>query len=67
MAESYRSCFVPHDLAGPLKGAASGPLAGLSAVVKDMYDIAGERTGCGSPEWLAARPPATRNCTPVQK
>jgi amidase len=63
----YRSCFVPHDLAAPLKGAASGPLAGLSAVVKDMYDIAGERTGCGSPEWLAAHPPAARNCPPVQK
>ena len=66
-AQAYRSCFVPHDLAAPLKGAASGPLAGLSAVVKDMYDIAGERTGCGSPEWLATHPPATRNCPPVQK
>jgi amidase len=66
-AEAYRSCFVPHDLAAPLKGAASGPLAGLSAVVKDMYDIAGERTGCGSPEWLATHPPAARNCAPVQK
>jgi amidase len=65
--QAYRSCFVPHDLAAPLKGAASGPLAGLSAVVKDMYDIAGERTGCGSPEWLAAHPPAARNCPPVQK
>jgi len=66
-AQAYRSCFVPHDLAAPLKGAASGPLAGLSAVVKDMYDIAGERTGCGSPEWLATHPPAARNCAPVQK
>jgi amidase len=65
--EAYRSCFVPHDLAAPLKGAASGPLAGLRAVVKDMYDIAGERTGCGSPEWLATHPPAARNCPPVQK
>jgi amidase len=66
-AQAYRSCFVPHDLAAPLKGAASGPLAGLSAVVKDMYDIAGERTGCGSPEWLATHPPATKMCPPVQK
>jgi amidase len=65
--QAYRSCFVPHDLAAPLKGAASGPLAGLSAVVKDMYDNAGERTGCGSPEWLATHPPAARNCPPVQK
>lgn len=66
-AQSYRSCFVPHDLKAPLKGAATGSLAGLIAVVKDMYDIAGERTGCGSPEWLAAHPPAGRNCPPVQK
>src|SRR5215472_11993850 len=66
-AQAYRSCFVPHDLPAPLKGVASGPLAGLSAVVKDMYDIAGERTGCGSPEWLATHPPAARNCPPVQK
>lgn len=65
--QAYRSCFVPHDLAAPLKGAALGPLAGLSAVIKDMYDIAGERTGCGSPEWLATHPPAARNCPPVQK
>jgi hypothetical protein len=45
--------FVPHDLDAPLMGAASGPLAGLTAAVKDMYDIKGARTGGGSPEWLA--------------
>ena len=66
-AQSYRSAFVPHDLKAPLKGAATGPLAGLTAVVKDMYDIAGERTGGGNPEWLATHAPATRNCPPVQK
>jgi amidase len=65
--QSYRSCFVPHDIKAPIKGAASGPLAGLSAVVKDMYDIAGERTGCGSPDWLATQAPAARHCPPVQK
>ncbi|MFZ1067335.1 MAG: amidase [Pseudolabrys sp.] len=65
--QSYRSCFVPHDIKAPIKGAASGPLAGLSAVVKDMYDIAGERTGCGSPDWLATQAPAAHHCPPVQK
>jgi amidase len=65
--QTYRSCFVPHDLKSPIKGAASGQLAGLSAVVKDMYDIAGERTGCGNPDWLATHAPATRSCPPVQK
>jgi amidase len=66
-AQSYRSCFVPHDLAAPLEGAPAGPLVGLTAVVKDMYDIGGERTGCGSPEWLASHAPATRNSSPVEK
>ena len=65
--QGYRSCFVPHDLIKPLEGAPTGPLAGLTAVVKDMYDIGGERTGCGSPEWLANHPPATRNSTPIDK
>ena len=50
--------FVPHDLDAPVCGNAGGALAGLTAVVKDMYDIAGQRTGGGNPEWLAAHPPA---------
>ncbi len=59
--------FVPHDLKAPLKGAANGPLAGLSAVVKDMYAIAGERTGGGNPGWLANATPATAHCPVVEK
>ena len=67
MPQTYRSCFVPHDLKAPIEGAAKGPLAGLSAVVKDMYDIAGYVAGCGNPEWLASHQPAARHCPPVQK
>jgi amidase len=59
--------FVPHDLKAPLKGADAGPLAGLSAVVKDMYAIAGERAGGGNPDWLANATPATAHCGVVQK
>jgi amidase len=59
--------FVPHDLKAPLKGAAAGPLAGLSAVVKDMYAIAGERSGAGNPDWLANASPAAAHCGVVQK
>jgi amidase len=61
------SFFVPHDLSSPLLGAARGPLAGLTAVVKDMYDIQGERTGGGSPEWLAAQQPAKAHSAAVAK
>jgi len=59
--------FVPHDLKTPLKGAATGPLAGLSVAVKDMYDIVGERTGGGNPDWLAAQSLARENAAAVQR
>lgn len=61
------SFFVPHDLKEPVRGAATGPLASLTAVVKDMYDIAGTRTGGGSPEWLAEQKPATRHAAVVEQ
>jgi amidase len=61
------SFFVPHNLDAPIIGAANGPLAGLSAVVKDMYDIAGWRTGGGCPEWLAAQKPANNHANAVAK
>lgn len=61
------SFFVPHNLDAPVVGAQTGPLAGLTAVVKDMYDIAGSRTGGGSPDWLAAQKPAARHSSAVEK
>ena len=63
----YRSAFVPHDIATPIKGASAGPLAGLTAAVKDMYDITGTVTGNGSPAWLETHQPATKNAAAVQK
>jgi amidase len=61
------SAFVPHDLKRPIRGARLGSLAGLSAAVKDMYDIEGERTGGGSPEWLLGHAPAKSNATCVRR
>ncbi len=63
----YLSAFVPHDLPEPVTGAAEGPLAGLTAAVKDMYDIAGTRCANGNPTWLETHPAAARNSTAVQK
>jgi amidase len=48
-------------------GAANGPLEGLTLAVKDMYDIAGERTGGGNPDWLAAQEPAAQHANAVGK
>lgn len=47
-------------------GAPSGPLTGLTAVVKDCFDVAGHRTSNGSPAWLETHPPAQRNAAAVQ-
>jgi amidase len=50
-----------------LNGAASGPLSGLSFAVKDVFHIAGQRTGFGSPEWLASHEPATETALAVTR
>lgn len=48
-----------------LEGSGRGPLAGLSFGAKDIYDIAGQRTGFGSPDWLATHEPATSTAPAV--
>lgn len=58
MSQPFSSAFVPHDLPAPLSGSSTGPLSGFTVAIKDMYDIAGTRTGGGSPAWLEAHPPA---------
>ncbi len=63
----FHSAFVPHDIQAPIRGAPTGSLEGLTAVVKDMYGIAGERIGCGNPDWLVTHEPAMQHCPPVQK
>ncbi|MBT6273182.1 MAG: amidase [Chromatiales bacterium] len=42
-----------------LDGAASGPLHGLKFAAKDVFHIAGHRTGFGQPDWLRTHPPAS--------
>lgn len=50
-----------------VKAAKTGRLSGLTFGVKDIYDIAGHRTGFGSPEWFATHPAATRTAPTVQR
>jgi amidase len=50
-----------------LKGSSHGPLAGLKFAVKDIYDVAGHRTGFGSPDWLRTHGPAVRTAPVVQR
>ena len=47
--------------------ASSGPLAGVTFGVKDLFDVAGLPTGAGSPEWLRAHPRAEHTAPAVQR
>src|SRR5215469_13101905 len=44
--------------AGKADPTGSGPLDGLTFAVKDVFDVAGQRTGFGQPTWLATHAPA---------
>ena len=48
-------------------GAASGPLRGVTFAAKDVFDIAGARTGAGSPDWLRTHPPGEATAPAVQR
>src|SRR5262245_59375966 len=44
--------------AGEADPTGSGPLDALTFAVKDVFDVAGQRTGFGQPTWLATHAPA---------
>jgi amidase len=50
-----------------LGGSGDGPLAGLTCGVKDIYDIAGHKTGFGSPDWLRTHAAAAGTAPAVQR
>jgi amidase len=50
-----------------LDGAPEGPLRGLTFAVKDVYDIAGHRTGNGNPVWLETHAPAAHTASAVAR
>ena len=49
----------------PVAHASAGPLSGLTFAVKDIFDVAGYRTGCGNPEKTAESVPADRHAPAV--
>jgi amidase len=57
--------FLPYP---PIEvaSASGGPLAGLTFGVKDLFDVAGYPTGCGSPHMLAMSGIKTRSAAAVQ-
>lgn len=48
-----------------LPSAPTGPLAGLSFVAKDSYDVASHPTSAGSPAWLTSHPPPTQTAPAI--
>ncbi len=60
------NAFLDHSDA-PVANASDGPLAGLTLAVKDIYDIAGQRTGGGNPQKLAEAPVAETTAPSIQR
>ena len=58
------SAFIEKFTIPPTK---DGPLRGRTFAVKDLIDVAGHRTGCGNPTWLAAHPPAAVHAVCVEQ
>lgn len=55
LGEDPVRAFMPYEPVA-VPNASDGPLAGLTLAVKDIFDVAGYRTGCGCPLKLAASP-----------
>ncbi|MBV7482279.1 amidase [Bordetella sp. BOR01] len=55
--EDTVGAWVPHGRFS-LPPTGSGPLDGLSFAAKDLFDVAGQRTGAGNPTWLESHAPA---------
>src|SRR3954462_4192964 len=56
--------FIEKFTLGPTR---DGSLRGLTFAVKDLIDVAGYRTGCGNPKWLATHPPASVSAVCVEQ
>jgi amidase len=58
--------FMPYPPV-PVEHATQGPLSGLRLAVKDLFDVAGYRAGCGCPMKLAASDVRTTHAPAVER
>ncbi len=49
-----------------VSGASDGPLKGLTFAAKDLFDVEGHVTGCGSPDWAASHEPASKTAEAIR-
>lgn len=59
------NAFVP-GLDVRIEGAGNGPLAGLTFVAKDLFDVAGFPTGGGNPDWERCHPVPEKHAWAVE-
>ena len=50
-----------------IAGTPGGPLAGLTFAAKDLFDVAGQPTGGGNPDWARQQPIPARHAWAVQR
>ncbi|KAJ0338331.1 hypothetical protein COL154_014261, partial [Colletotrichum chrysophilum] len=68
MPSDRSNAFTEHaPLTTPKGASGNGPLAGRTLAVKDLYDVAGMRTGFGLPEKLAEAPVAGTTVSAIRK
>lgn len=60
------SAFMPSSIRFPIAGAPTGPLAGLTVAIKDMFDVEGASASGGSPAWRKAHEAARKHLGVVQ-
>lgn len=65
-AESTRSTRSTRSFQSTRSSAQHPRLDGMRIAVKDIYAVAGQRIGAGSPDWLAAAPVQPRHAWVVQ-
>ena len=56
---------APYSLTGYMDPDGDGPLAGYTAGIKDLFDVAGLTTGAGSPVWFDGAGPASGHASAV--
>ena len=65
-ATDSAGAFVPGTQVR-VPGRAGGPLSGLTFAVKDLFDVAGEPTGGGNPDWGRTNPIPDRHAALVDR
>jgi amidase len=66
LTDDALNAFCRHNHVA-LPGTGNGSLSGLTFAVKDIFDVAGHRTGFGHPDWLATHLPALKTAPVIAR